>query len=189
MARDERLQYAPTERPPAFDPAVQPVPPAEQWNEERLLKANRNYAIEFVRNGIVELRSVLGDERTTELGGLAARLIGLQYYPHLAASLDGVDGDARHAGEFLVAAFEGMGDEVDLAPGTERSSATVTQRTLRIVRGMEGAERDVLLKCWIELWRGALRSHRILKTLEVTHHEAGLTWHLRDETPPGVVHQ
>ena len=67
LSPEERLVFAPDERPPAFDPAAQPAPPATEWSEERLAKANRNYAMEYVRNGIQALIQVVGYDRTCEL--------------------------------------------------------------------------------------------------------------------------
>ena len=44
---DERLKYAKDERPPPYDPLVQPKAPAAEWDEARLAKAYRNYAVEL----------------------------------------------------------------------------------------------------------------------------------------------
>ena len=76
---EERLRFAKDEMPPPFDPKRQPQPPADQWDELRLQKANRNYALEYIRNGLCELASVIGDADTLELGRLAAKLIGLRH--------------------------------------------------------------------------------------------------------------
>ncbi|NKC15202.1 MAG: hypothetical protein GKR94_24315 [Gammaproteobacteria bacterium] len=112
LSDDERLQFAHGELPPVFDPAAQPAPPEEEWDAVRLAKANRNYAVEFVRNGIRELIAVIGEEQTRELGGLAARLTGLQNYPRLLRALGSSEGGVREAGQFLMVLFQGMGDEV-----------------------------------------------------------------------------
>ena len=66
LAEDERLVFAPDERPPPFDPERQPAAPEADWSKERLAKANRNYAAEFIRNGIREL---VGDDRRGEGAG------------------------------------------------------------------------------------------------------------------------
>ena len=65
---------------------------------------------------MLELGPILGAARTRELAGLAASLIGLQYYPRLAGAVGAVDGDALDAARFLSAMLEGMGDEVRLGP-------------------------------------------------------------------------
>ena len=162
LVPEERLQFAPDERPPPYDPAVQPAPPANEWSEERLAKANRNYAMEYVRNGLTELINVVGVQRTQELGSLAARLTGLQQYPNLARMLDAVDGSVVDAAAFLEAIMQGMGDEVALAEDFQDERRVLSVSAPRIARGMDGDARDVLLKCWLEMWHGTIRSHREL---------------------------
>lgn len=58
LAPEDRPRFAPGERPPPFEPSKQPRPPVEQWTSERLAKANRNYAMEYCRNGVAELIGV-----------------------------------------------------------------------------------------------------------------------------------
>ncbi|MDD9907201.1 MAG: hypothetical protein OXT06_26795 [Rhodospirillaceae bacterium] len=178
LSPEERLQFAPDETPPPFDPAAQPRPPAKQWSAERLTKASRNYAMEYCRNGILELVRVIGRDRTLEIGKRAARLTGLQQYKHAADALGCVDGDVADAAAFLTSVLAGMGDTVDSDVGADRQSATVRQHGLRIVRGMTGDDRDIMLSCWTELWRGAVGSHRQFIDVRVEARDDTLTWHL-----------
>ena len=69
---------------PGFEAQAQPSPPDNQWNEERLAKANRNYALEYIRNGIAALAQDVGAERARALAQRSARLTGLQHYPAMA---------------------------------------------------------------------------------------------------------
>ena len=188
LSPEERLRFAPDETPPAFDPAKQPRPPDEHWSAERLSKAARNYAMEYCRNGIRELVGVIGRERTLELARKAARLTGLQQYHHMAEATGCIDGDVADATQFLVTLFEGMGDAVESSVSNDRHSATVVQRGLRIVRGMSGDQRDDMLSCWIELWRGAVHSHRAFMDVDVDDSGEQLTWRLssRGEAAPGA---
>ncbi len=78
LSEDDRLQFVPNELPPPFDADNQPAPPIKQWNALRLLKANRNYAVDYIRNGICELVGAIGRDRALDLGKSAARLTGLQ---------------------------------------------------------------------------------------------------------------
>ena len=174
---EERLRFARDEIPPAFDPGQQPAPPAGQWNEERLEKANRNYAIEFIRNGVVQLATVIGVDDTRELGGLAARLIGLQYCSELSQALTVKDGDLASAAAFLERMFCAMGDAVTVRAGVDE--VTIEQTGLRIVRGMAGVDRDTLLHCWQQLWVGAMQSHQRRKALVAQALDDGLQWTLR----------
>ncbi|MAS42691.1 MAG: hypothetical protein CML46_13285 [Rhodobacteraceae bacterium] len=174
LAEDERLVFAPHERPPEFDPAVQPEPPAEDWPQARLDKAARNYAMEYCRNGVAELAGVLGRDRARELAGLSARLTGLQHYPRMAEAVGGVDGGPAEAAGFLAAMFGGMGDATALEVSGSR--AVIRQSGLRIARGLDGAARDDLLAAWTELWRGAVASHRAFMSVEVAPEGDGLAW-------------
>lgn len=177
LSEDERLVFAPDERPPPYDPAKQPAPPAQEWSEERLAKANRNYAVEYIRNGVRELVNVLGEERALELCKLAARLTGLQHYPHMATAVGAVDGGPKEAAEFLAAILGGMGDETSVAE--DGGAWVVRQQGLRIVRGLEGEEARRLLACWIEIWRGAINSHRAFMDVDVEREEDALSWTIR----------
>lgn len=178
LADDERLQFAPDERPPAFDPAQQPAPPATDWSQERLAKANRNYAMDYIRNGLSALSEVIGRDRAVQHARKAARLTGLQNYTALAQAVSAVDGGAGDAAEFLAKMFAGMGDDCELhrdEDGTQR----IVQSGLRIVRGLSGAARDDLLESWTELWRGAVHAHRAFIQVECDIADAKLVWALR----------
>ena len=59
----QRIQFASDERPPKSDPSKQLTPPSDIWSEERLAKAKRNYALEFVKAGIIELIWPLGSKQ------------------------------------------------------------------------------------------------------------------------------
>ena len=178
LAEEERLVFAPDERPPAFDPALQLTPPAQSWSEERLVKAKRNYALEYIRNGIRELAAVVGEERARELGRLAARLTGLQHYPRMARAVDAVDAGPADAARFLARMFVGMGDESEVTRNGD--AYEVEQRGLRITRGLEGLERERLLDCWGELWRGAVSSHRQFLGVDLERRADSLCWRISE---------
>lgn len=172
----ERLQFAPDERPPVFRPEDQPVPPDDLWTPERLARANRNYAVEYIRNGIRELVGVLGRDRALELAKRAARLTGLQHYPRMGASLGAVDGGPEDAARFLAAALAGMGDSVTLSGGA--GVWTIEQNGLRVARGLPDEERANLLLCWIEIWRGSIHSHRQFLDVEAQTGPDSITWRI-----------
>ena len=162
----QRLAFAKGELPPPFDPASQPRPPAAQWSPERLAKAARNYAIEYVRNGVCELAATIGEADTRELGGLAARLIGMQYYRETAALVGARDGGADRAADYLARMMAGLGDPVRVEPVASPTHARLRQGGLRILRGLQGDERALLLDCWKELWVGAVRAHEAVMRAE-----------------------
>lgn len=163
LRAEDRLQFAPGELPPPFDPAAQPSPPSEAWPELRLEKARRNYALDYIRNGLCELAAVIGAAQAGELGGLAARLIGLQYFAQTAALIGAPDGDLRDAAGYLARMLAGMGDPVEIeAHGDE---VLVRHGGLRVVRGLDSADRALVLECWAQLWCGAMASQQQMKTL------------------------
>ncbi len=182
LAPHERLRFARDERPPPFDPARQPRPPETQWSESRLQKAARNYSMEYVRNGLITLATVIGEADTRELGGLAARLIGLQYWRETAATVGVGDGGADQAARYLARMFEGMGDTVRLRPGADPRSAVLEHDDPRILRGLAGDERRLLWDCWVPLWVGACRALGALPEARVEggppEPGAGVTWRI-----------
>ena len=66
------------------------------------------------------------------------------------------------------------------------------QGGLRIVRGLSADEREDLLACWIEIWRGVVHAHRTFMDVTVIPTADSLTWtiaesdrvpHTRQGTP------
>lgn len=181
LSEEERVTFAPDERPPAYNAAEQPSPPDAEWSEERLAKANRNYAIEYIRNGARELVGVLGADRALELGHLSARLTGLHHYKTMAEAVGIAEGGPESAAKFLSALFQGMGDETRLVAHEGSAGFIVHQKGLRIARGLDGAERENLLSCWIEIWKGAIASHRDFMKVDVAPSGDGLAWLITPE--------
>lgn len=175
LAPEERLRFAREERPPVFMLEEQPKPPSSDWGEDRLVKANRNYAVEYVRNGVVQLSAVLPAERVAELSGRAARLIGLQYAAEVSGDLDCQVSDAASLAALMKLLFAGMGDQIKPLDG----QAHFYHENLRIVRGLEQEARAVLLAAWCELFVGmGMAQQRMLAvTSEITG--SGLEWQVR----------
>ena len=87
LGPEERLQFRPGELPPPFDPAAAPRLPAADWPAERLAKAERNYAMEYVRSGLPRLAEIFGPAEAGHLGRVTGRLVGAQLYKETAALL------------------------------------------------------------------------------------------------------
>ena len=162
-----------------FNPENQPGLPNDQWNDERLQQANRNYAIDYIRNGLIELSATVGSQECKSLAGRAARLIGLQYMNETRLIIGTDDGGLSSGADYLSKMFTGMGDEVTVeqVEGVDdRAAVKVTQRGLRIVHGLDGEQRYLVLDCWIELWIGALSAYREMKVATVQREECELVW-------------
>ena len=174
----ERLQFARGELPPPYKADEQPLLPTGEWSEERLQKANRNYAMDYIRNGLCELVKVIGEEETILLGGKAARLIGLQYCAATREMVGTTDGDTDAAAEYLTRMFEGMGDTVE----TNACDGQVELRHsgLRITRGLDEQEALRILRVWVQIWQGALSSFQAMKAAETSIGEGEILWGLRE---------
>ena len=94
------------------------------------------------------------------------------------------DGDAADAAAYLNQMFTGMGDTTILDVGDVH--ITLQQQGLRIVRGLNGRERDLVLECWIQLWVGALQSQQIRKALRFEDLGDALHWQLSPVNPTPV---
>ncbi|MCY4190570.1 MAG: hypothetical protein OXD42_04470 [Rhodospirillaceae bacterium] len=180
LSEEDRLQFAPNELPPPFDADNQPAPPIEQWNALRLLKANRNYAVDYIRNGIRELVGVIGRDRALELGKSAARLTGLQNRRRLSETIGTEDRGSLEAARLLAAMFQGMGDKAVVKGTRDNARVTINHGGLRIARGLTAEGRQDLIDCWIEIWRGVVQSHRTFMDVDVSQIDDGLEWSLSE---------
>jgi hypothetical protein len=178
LADHERLQFRRGEEPPAFDAHAQPQLPQHSWGPTRRALAARNYALQYVRNGLIELAGVVGDERARELGGLAAKLIGLQYFAETASMIGVPDGDCADAARYLAVLFEAMGDHIEHADRASSDQAVIRQLGLQVVKGLHGQERNQVLQAWCELWRGALASQQTVKAATIEIDDDAITWRI-----------
>src|SRR5262249_52253437 len=123
LAPDERLQFAPDERCPPFRPELAPRLPQTAWPEERLRKALRNYAMEYITSILPETIAVLGPEQGGDLAGAAARLVGMQTFDEVAALLGGVEAGAVGFATMFTRLARGQRDDAELR--IDGRSATV----------------------------------------------------------------
>ena len=168
LAPEERLQFRRNERPPPYDPALQPRPPEGLWTPDRLARAERNYAMTYIRNGLAALAAVIGPERAAEHARQSARLTGLQQFAALARRVGAAqaDGSAADGLDLLARLFSGMGDACEPTT-TDAGMPALRQRGLRIVQGIPADERPLLLDAWCTLWVGSLGATRAIHRLQV----------------------
>jgi hypothetical protein len=184
LAPDERLRFAPGEEGPDFDPARAPRVDSVTWPPARLARASRNYAMTYVRTLLVELVGAFGPADAVHLGGLAARQIGMQFYPATAALL-GVDaGGAAAFARYLAEIGRAQGDDTTETHGD--GAATVGQTTWRLMAGLDPLS-PAVFDAWNELWIGALSIHDRHLRLTVTRRpdtaDRRLEWQIRGQTP------
>lgn len=164
LAPDERLQFRPGELPPPFDPAAAPKLPAADWPAARLAKAERNYAMEYVRSGLPRLAEIFGPAEAAHLGRVTGRLVGAQLYTETAALLDVAPGGPERFANYMMRLAAGEGDEAQVA---EQDDARLVRRAeWRMMRNMEPLS-PAIFEAWNSLLEGALAVHDRFCVLEV----------------------
>lgn len=171
LGDDERLRFRSDEAPPPFDPARAPALPAE-WTPARLARANRNYAMDYVANGLAELAAMPGGAGMAH-ARLSARLIGRQYQRRIAEIL-GLTATARGPegfAECLAALAAGQ---------DERAAVTRAGDAVRVdwqggrVLAAIAPTSDAALAAWAGLWEGCLASYDRFLTLAVERRDGGV---------------
>jgi len=178
---DERLRFAPEEESPEFDRAAMPKLDAGDWPEERLRKALRNYAMQYVRNILPEMVKLFGPEEAANLGRTTGRLIGMQYYVETADLLGVKGSDPATFGAFMAAFGAGQDDDTEvIASGDE---TVVRQTTWRLMRDIDTVSPSVF-DSLNGLWEGALSVHNRFLALQVAKRldrgEDCFEWRIRD---------
>jgi hypothetical protein len=178
---DERLQFAPGEMAPPFDPAKAPRLHPDDWPDERLHKANRNYAMEYIKTGLPELVATLGPGEAGALGNLAGNIIGRQYYGRLRERLGGTGDGALDFANFMAAMAMAQDDGAEVS-GTA-TDATVRITGWRLMRGREGRH-EAVFEAWNGLWQGCLAAHNRFLALQVgdrmDYGDPAFEWRIRN---------
>ncbi|MEZ5560529.1 MAG: hypothetical protein R3E86_18550 [Pseudomonadales bacterium] len=148
LNEDQRLQFRPEQRCPAIDPAALPRLDAVDWPAERQAKAYRNYAMEYLRNGLPVLVSLLGPEEARYIGRIAALQIGMHGSDQLLAELGRAPTDTAGYLDVLQVVLEASGDQV------VREDQALVQRDWRLFRGLQ--VHPVVRDIWLALLEGLL---------------------------------
>src|SRR5262245_17658569 len=165
LEEEERLSFRPGELPPPFEPGAAPRLPADAWPAERLVKAQRNYAMEYIRSGLPRLAEIFGPAEAGHLGRVTARLIGAQHYKATAALLDIGTGDAEAFARFMLRLAAAEGDTAALAVQAD-GAVLVRREGWRLMRGLEPLSPAIFEAC-NGLFEGALAVHDRRLVLEV----------------------
>jgi hypothetical protein len=180
LGPDERVRYRPEEIAPAFDPAAAPALDVMQWPADRLQKANRNYAMDFVANGLIELLRCFGTAEATYLGQHTGQLIGRQFYRQLQQDLD-VTGDRITDFAMLMSSFiQAAGDGCDWQQ--QGDTIIIQQHGWRLMRDADTLHPSYF-DAWNGLWSGALNVHDRFRRLQVTaradHGDSMFEWQIK----------
>jgi hypothetical protein len=175
LTPEERLRFAPGEEAPLFYPALAPRLPDGSWSPERLAKAQRNYAIEYVRSALPELVGLFGPAEARFLGGRSAYLVGLQHGEELKAMLGIAESGAAGFAELFRRLAAAQGDAVEVA--REGDGLRLSQRGWRLAPEAVAGEDGFAL--WNELWVGMLAAHdRTLRWRLVERSGETVRWRL-----------
>ena len=140
---ERRFQYRAGVRGPRFDPARAPALDPGEWPPERLWKARRNFAVEYVESTIKALLAMYGMKHGSELTGWTFLLTGLQLVGELREALGIVAPGARGVAELMVGVGQARGDRMELAEAGG-GAFVVRQRTCRLFRALDAPEATYL---------------------------------------------
>jgi hypothetical protein len=183
LAPEERLRFARHEDVPDFDPGAAPWVAASEWPAERLRKAHRNYAMEYVRSAVPEAIQLFGPADAAHLVGTAGRLVGMQFHGEVAA-LAGLGGaTAADFAAWMDAVARAQGDTVAFAGAADvPGEARFAQSSWALMRGLPDLH-EAAFACWSALWDGALSAHnRRLELVPVRRLDLGdgtFEWRIR----------
>ena len=184
LAPEARLRFAPGELPPPFIAADAPKLPDGNWPAERLAKAERNYAMEYIRSGLPRLAEVFGPAEAGHLGRVTGRLIGAQLYHETAAMLGtaGAGEGPEAFAAWMVALAEAEGDEA--AFELDGNAVLVRRKGWRLARGL-GPLSPSIFEAWNGLFEGALAVHDRFLILEAIQRidwgDAEIVWRVRGQ--------
>lgn len=168
---DGRLRFRPGEVPPLYDPDAAPKLSDEVWTPERLKKARRNYAMEYLRTSLPKLFELFGLFDGQHLGRASAWLVGVQLAKETAATLGIARDDAASFAEVVAALAAGEGDSAEIAP--DGRGFIVARREARFFRGL-GPQPEALFDVWQGLLEGLCAGHnRFLRIVPVTRRDWG----------------
>jgi hypothetical protein len=164
---DERLVFRPGETPPSFDPDKALAWSEADWPAKRLAKARRNYAIDYIRSGLVALVEMVGPAETAYYGSVTGRLIGAQYFAETAGALgcDTSGGGSAEFAHFMATLAKAEGDTAEIEPG-ENGAVLIRRSSTRLFKGLDQPH-PALFDAWCGLFHGALSAYDRTMVLEV----------------------
>ena len=144
LAPEQRLAFADDEEAPPFDATTAPKLSADAWPAERLAKAHRNYAMEYVRIVLPVVVDLFGPDDGAFLLRRTGRMVGMQYGDMVIEALSKTAGGSGPLTpeDLLSALFAAQGDDC-VIDGT-----AIVQSRWRLMDGIADfhpACRDALL--------------------------------------------
>jgi hypothetical protein len=185
LAPQDRVRFRRGEEAPPFDPDAAPRLPSRTWPQERLDKAARNYAMEYIRTTLPILIAQLGPAEAHHLGGTAAYQIGMQFFDACRDRLGQREAGAAGFAAFFRSMAEAQGDDVTIAADGE--DIVLRQHGWRLMRGLE-PQHEAAFDIWNALWEGCLAAHdRHLRWISAERQDQGaedFVWRLTRRRRP-----
>jgi len=176
LAPEERVRFAPGERAPAMDPALQPRLPAAEWPPARRLKVERAYAAEYVRSLLPVTHDLFGADEAGLLVGRTARLIGLQYQERIAVELGLREGSAEGFAALLHRLAAASGEQVESRRSGD--AVEVVQTGWRLMAGV-AVDPEWAFRAWNPLWEGMCAAHDRDLRLDSRFADGQIAWTVR----------
>jgi hypothetical protein len=157
LAPNQRLRFARGEDAPDFDPHAAPVLPTSSWPAQRLAKAHRNYAMQYIRTALPVAVNLWGEHEAGSLMGLTAKLIGMQFHRETQARLGlNIDPSPAAFAEFAARLIKAQGDQCEVHIGDD--CVQMHQSGWSLMDDLESAH-PVVARAFNGLLEGALSSH------------------------------
>jgi len=154
---EERLRFARGEEAPPFDPEMAPRTPMSEWPPERLEKAARNYAMEYIRTTIPEMIDLFGPADARYLAGTSAFLVGMQFFDECKELLEIEGSDPAAFADFFIRIAAAQGDQATSQP-LDDGGFLIRQTGWRLMRGLDPLH-PAAFEVWNALWEGCLAAH------------------------------
>jgi hypothetical protein len=153
---EERLRFAPGEKPPAAREAL----PTVNWSEDHLVRVKRNYCMEYVKSFLAALCEVLGPADGGHIGRIAGRQIGMQYHDAICTAVGHACEPAqpvRSFAELWRRLARAQGDDTNYELQANGTVAYIRQGGWRLGRDLKLPPAG--FEAWMGLWEGLAAIH------------------------------
>jgi hypothetical protein len=135
LSEEQRLVFDRSAEAPAFDPARAPQLPTATWPQERLAKAYRNYAMEYVRTAAPVAVGLFGEREGGQLLHTTGRLVGMQFFDDIAGPFGATRGSPEDFASFLIDLLEAAGEDVAI----DKAKGEIRQAGWKLMAGLSDA--------------------------------------------------
>ena len=181
LTEEQRLIFSPGEETPVFDPEAAPWVDAIRWPEGRLLKAHRNYSMNYTRTILSESAALFGPAEASYLGRVTGQLIGMQYFDRIKDAFGMEETSPKGFAAFLASVGASQDDKTEIIE--DSNGIIVRQHGWRLMRGHKNIPRSAF-EAWNGLWEGALSAHNrflVLETLRrMDYGDDYFEWRIRE---------